>query len=159
MDDLEDVRARVTDLEVTRFTGGTLNAQEAKELLQKRIRRQSATAPFGNRAIELKETGRNIGYCGLNNLPQAGQGRIEVSYGLTRSFWGKGFATEAASAMIRFGFELANLEEIVAAVHPGNVASLRVVSKLGLRFEKKIHWPKQGEVNLYTLSRKEYFLR
>jgi ribosomal-protein-alanine N-acetyltransferase len=156
LEDWPEVYSRASDPEVVRFTGEVLSREEAKRLLQKRIDEQFAKAPLGGRAIVLKESGLNIGYCGLDHLPHSTEQQIELFYGLTRRFWGHGFATEAAAAMLKHGFCDLNLKGIVSAVHPDNLRSIKVAENVGLIYRKKIDWPAQGKVNLYGLSIEEY---
>jgi ribosomal-protein-alanine N-acetyltransferase len=155
MTDLPQVLARVRDPEVTRFTGGTVSPEKATRLFQQVIDRQAERFPFGHRAIVLRASQLNIGYCGLGDLPHVAEKLIEISYGLNREFWGQGYATEAATALLRHGFEELKLAEVVAAIHPQNVASIRVAEKLGLTYRKRINWPGQGQVNLYARSNNE----
>jgi [ribosomal protein S5]-alanine N-acetyltransferase len=55
--------------------------------------------------------------------------------------WGGGFATQAASAALDYGFEAARLTAIIGLVHPQNVASIRVLEKCGLTFkDRKVYW-------------------
>jgi RimJ/RimL family protein N-acetyltransferase len=56
---------------------------------------------------------------------------IELSYGIQRNAWGRGFATEASRAGLEFGFRVRGLPEIVALTYPDNLRSQRVVAKLG----------------------------
>jgi RimJ/RimL family protein N-acetyltransferase len=53
---------------------------------------------------------------------------------LDRPFWGKGYATEAALASVRFGFEQFHLDHLIALVHPENLASRRVIEKCGMAY-------------------------
>jgi RimJ/RimL family protein N-acetyltransferase len=80
-----------------------------------------------------------IGWAGLQYLPETDE--TEVGYLLGRAYWGKGLATEAACASVRFGFEDLGLPEIVGIVHPDNVASQRVLEKAGLaRVERTVYF-------------------
>jgi [ribosomal protein S5]-alanine N-acetyltransferase len=156
MEDLPDIYERVSNAEVTQYTGGMLTYQEAKEALIQKVLCQDIASPFGNRAVVLKSNNRNIGYCGLNPLSWLEAKPIEISYGLTRAYWDCGFATEAAAAMLECAFRIVRLPEIVAAIHPLNARSIRVARKLHLKFHSEMDWPKQGRVNLYRLTRKDY---
>lgn len=78
-----------------------------------------------------------LGYCGLRHLEEISQ--TEVLYGYGRANWGQGFATEAAQAGVRFGFEKAGLNQIIALAHPENLASRRVMEKLGMVYSGRIH--------------------
>ena len=72
-----------------------------------------------------------IGWCGLEYLPELRE--TEIAYLLSRAAWGRGYATEAAGAALRFGFESARLEELIGLVHPDNAGSIRVLEKIGMR--------------------------
>lgn len=76
-----------------------------------------------------------IGFCGLQ--PLAGTSDIEIGWWLGRAGWGKGLATEAAREALRDGFERVGLRRIVAIAQPQNRASIRVMEKLGMRFERE----------------------
>ena len=73
-----------------------------------------------------------IGWAGLQYLPELDE--TEVGFLLDRSHWGKGFATEAALAALKFGFEHFDLDHIIALVHPENRASQRVIEKCGMAY-------------------------
>jgi ribosomal-protein-alanine N-acetyltransferase len=75
-----------------------------------------------------------IGHCGLRYWPDSSD--VEVLYALARPYWGQGLATEGAGASLRYGFEHLGLQRIMAAAMVHNVASRRVLEKIGLRFEK-----------------------
>ena len=79
--------------------------------------------------------GRAIGFAGLaipSFLPQI-LPAVEVGWRLASGSWGRGYATEAARASVAFGFERLGLRSIVSVIEPGNVRSLRVAEKLGMR--------------------------
>jgi len=84
---------------------------------------------FGLWAVTLGVTGDLLGRCGLQVIPETDE--TEVDFLLARDAWGRGFATEAAREAIRFGFDR-GIERIVGIVHPDNVASRRVLEKIGL---------------------------
>ena len=80
-----------------------------------------------------------IGWCGLQFLPEFGE--TEVAYLLSRPYWGKGLATEAAWAAAQFGFQTLGLQRLVAIAHVENAASQRVIEKLGMsRVEQLYLW-------------------
>lgn len=91
---------------------------------------------YGHWAIVSRDHGGVLGWNGLEYLPEVSQ--TEVAYLLSRRAWGKGLATEAARAAIRFGFETAGLEKIIGLVHPDNTGSIRVLEKCGLTFSDRI---------------------
>jgi ribosomal-protein-alanine N-acetyltransferase len=87
---------------------------------------------FGWWAVETRNRQALIGWNGLQCLPDTQE--IEIGYLLSKAFWGKGLATEAATAGLRFGFENLELESIVGVVHPENAASQRVLQRIGMSF-------------------------
>jgi RimJ/RimL family protein N-acetyltransferase len=91
---------------------------------------------YGLWAVESKSSGEFIGRCGLQFLPDTGE--VEVDFILGREFWGRGFATEAARASLRYGFDELGLERVIGIVHLDNQASQRVLEKLAMeRVEQK----------------------
>jgi RimJ/RimL family protein N-acetyltransferase len=81
-------------------------------------------------AVELRSQNGLIGWNGLQFLPETGE--TEVGYLLGKPFWGQGLATEGARASLQYGFEHFDLETIIGITHPENIASQRVLEKLGL---------------------------
>ncbi len=74
--------------------------------------------------------GAFLGTCGFGEI-DLGRGRADVGYALAKPYWGQGFATEALSRVLAFGFERLGLAVIEASVLPDNRRSLRVLAKLG----------------------------
>ncbi len=96
-------------------------------------------ALFGERGFCLwklapREGGALIGFCGLQPLPETEE--IEIGWWLARAWWGCGLATEAARVAFRDGFERAGLRRIVAIAQPANTASIGIMQKLGMRFDR-----------------------
>lgn len=92
------------------------------------IARESSTG-ITRFAIELRETEEFIGFSGFKEI----SGWIDFGYRFSPKHWGKGYATEAGTAVIKFGWDDLQLGQVVAGVAPKNVASLSVLTKL--RFE------------------------
>lgn len=109
---------------------------EAKTQIQRRMalfeERQIAKFP-----IFLKESGEFIGTCGLEPVEIEGKGDVELGYRLCLRHWGRGYATEAAAAVLEHGFGKLRLRKISAFVLPQNRASLRILGKLGFRYERE----------------------
>ena len=84
-------------------------------------------------AVVEKSSGRIIGDCGI--FPAEGKGpEIEVAYRFARKSWGKGYASEAATTVLNYGFEKFNLDRIVAIAEVDNLASRRVMQKIGMTY-------------------------
>lgn len=111
-------------------------------------------------AVIDKADGRLIGWVGLGPLPIE-KAETEIFYGYSQDCWGKGFATEAAAALLRYGFETIGLKRIVAITLPGNPASSRVLEKIGMKFRWTVHdLPDDlaifDGVRYFSLTKKEY---
>jgi ribosomal-protein-alanine N-acetyltransferase len=94
------------------------------------------THGYGNWGILPDGEREIIGWAGLQYLPELSE--TEVGFLLDHPFWGKGYATEAALACLRFGFERFNLDHIIALIHPHNLASQRVIDKCGMTYEETL---------------------
>lgn len=108
---------------------------------------------FGAWAVWHKQSLSLIGFVALIHLD--GTTEVEVGYRLARDYWGKGFATEAARASLRHGFQDLALDRIVAVVQPENIASQRVLEKLGLKYEKDARYY-NADVKYYAIAREAY---
>ncbi len=94
-----------------------------------------------------------IGFCGLTACESAGE--AELLYGLAPAVWHRGLATEAARAMLRLGFEEHGLSRVVAVCDRPNAASIRVMERLGMRFEETVALP-LGEGVRYAITAAEW---
>ena len=83
-------------------------------------------------AVVPKEGAELIGWNGLQFLTETGE--TEVAYLLSKPYWGQGYATEAARAAIKYGFETLNLGQIIGLTHPENKASQNVLKKCGMGY-------------------------
>jgi ribosomal-protein-alanine N-acetyltransferase len=92
---------------------------------------------YGLWVVEGRESGDFLGHCGLRFVDELAE--VEVLYALAADSWGRGYATEAGAAAVRFGFEEAGLERILGLAFPENLASRRVMEKIGMRFEGERH--------------------
>ncbi|HTP43770.1 MAG TPA: GNAT family N-acetyltransferase [Candidatus Acidoferrum sp.] len=98
---------------------------------------------YGLYRVDLKENGDPIGICGL--LKRDALDDVDIGFALLEKFRGRGFATESAAAVMEYGRRALRLERIVAITSPDNDASIRVLGKIGLRFDKMIRMPGSSE--------------
>jgi [ribosomal protein S5]-alanine N-acetyltransferase len=89
---------------------------------------------FGLFMVELKDSGVPIGMCGL--IKRDSLEDVDIGYALLPRFWSQGYAYEAASAVMDYGCNVLNIPRIVGITAPDNQGSIRVLEKLGLRFDK-----------------------
>jgi RimJ/RimL family protein N-acetyltransferase len=163
LDDLEDIH-RILDIELSDADTGdegsqsrdgreqwlrwsVLNYEELAKLYQ---------PPYGDRAVVLKQSGELIGACGyaqvllpLGLLPSFDTGndaanQLNVSemglyYAFSPTHQRKGYATEAAQALVDYAFQQLQLQRIVATTSFDNAGSISVMAKLGMRIERNTH--------------------
>jgi ribosomal-protein-alanine N-acetyltransferase len=98
---------------------------------------------FGLYMVALRETGEAIGICGL--LKRDSLGDVDIGFAFLERFRKKGFAYEAAAAVMGYGRNALGLKRIVAITSADNDGSMRVLEKIGLRFEKTIRMPGSDE--------------
>jgi [ribosomal protein S5]-alanine N-acetyltransferase len=159
--DAPDIFAYASDPAVARYTTWpphpTVAATEAfvREVLQRYA--QGLVGPWG---IVHRDDGRLIGSCGFAYV-MAWHGRAEIAYALSRPYWGQGLMPEAVRAVFAFGFDTLHLNRIEARCELENVASERVMQKVGMQFEGVLrqHTQVMGsyrDLKLYSKLRSEW---
>lgn len=152
-DDFELIYRLSINPNVLKFINGgrVLSKEEIKKDLDKRL--QSTTDVFGYWMIFEKKSNDFIGWVVLKPLDQTQE--IEIGYRLLEEHWGKGFATEAASLIINYGFNTLNMDKISAVVLEKNLGSRKVLEKLGLTYIKKGNY--YGAKCMYYMLKKEMY--
>lgn len=105
--------------------------EEAKNILLNNILPQYENK-LGRWAMHIKSTQEFIGWCGLKYRPELDE--IDLGYRLMQKAWGKGLATEAAQHTLEYGFKTLNLNLITGRAHIENIASIKVLEKIGMDF-------------------------
>ena len=136
-EDIEPTYQMNLDPEVSKYTGdgGVVDRAEIERRITEDVMGDYRKHGFGRLAVTLKTENILIGFCGLKYLDDLDV--VDLGYRLNRNYWGQGFATEAAKVCLDFGFKKLNLSQIIGLVLPENIASIRVLDKLGFRFEKE----------------------
>jgi RimJ/RimL family protein N-acetyltransferase len=130
--DADWLAALYADPEVTRYLGGVKRRPQVEDMLKTRILDYYDAHPgLGIWLTIEKASGDRVGFHLLNNVQ--GESLIQVGFGLTASAWGRGYGTEMARAVLRYGFIDLRLPRIVGLASLGNVASRRVLEKIGLQ--------------------------
>ena len=91
---------------------------------------------FGLYLVELKETRVSIGICGLlkrDSLPD-----VDIGFAFLPCYWSRGYAFESAAAVMTYAREVLGLKRVVAITAPNNEGSIRVLQRLGMRFDRVI---------------------
>ena len=125
-----------SDIEVVRYMPWGPNTEDdTKAFVARAIAGQNEDPRTKHElAIVLREEGRLIGGCGIRVSAPSHKG-ADMGYCLHKEYWGAGYATEAADAVIAFGFERLGLHRIIATCDADNTASARVLEKVGMRKE------------------------
>jgi ribosomal-protein-alanine N-acetyltransferase len=135
MEDVGTLHHLWTDPEVRRFLWD--DEVIPYEMAEAAVR--EAVEGFGRHGFGLwiserrQHRGALIGFCGLRHLDDEPQ--VELLYGISPPEWGRGFATEVALAVLRYGFEWAGLTRVLGIADAGNLASRRVLEKIGMTVE------------------------
>ncbi|WP_283947833.1 GNAT family N-acetyltransferase [Streptomyces panaciradicis] len=158
-DDVAPMAAVNADPEVMRWIGdGSVRDARQTRLGIEAIEREWDAQGFGLFAVEIRSTGGLAGFTGLSVpdfMPEL-LPAVEVGWRLGRSHWGRGLATEAARAAVRFGFEVLRLERIVSVAQVGNGASERIMAKLGMHLVREAVDPSCGRrVRVFSLACEE----
>jgi RimJ/RimL family protein N-acetyltransferase len=104
---------------------------------------------FGLWLMELKETCAPAGVCGL--LKRDALEDVDIGYALVPEHWSRGYASEAASAVLAYARERLGLRRVVAITDAGNQSSIRLLEKLGFRYERMFSLPGDtSEVKLFA---------
>lgn len=147
--------AMVNDPEVTRFLppGPGPTTEDIPRIMGARLamERELGHAMW---AVDDKTTGTLVGQCGLRPVDQGAGPEIDLAYHLTRASWNKGYATEAAIAVIAYGLGPVGLDRIMAVVVPENIGSWRVMEKAGMRYEGLVDYYGLEGVKKYVADRK-----
>lgn len=96
-------------------------------------------------ALALKETGELVGFCGLNRpdlQPILGADAVEIGWRMARRYWGHGYVTEAANALLRHAFETLKLPEIVSFAVLENTRSTAVMQRIGMHYLRDFDHPR-----------------
>lgn len=150
--DVEEIHAIYCKYEVMKYAGGIRTRGQVENYIEKMLKSWEKNR-LGMWAITWKNEEKILGDGGLCFLDKSSE--IEVGYILDKPYWNLGLATEVAKASLRYGFEVLNLERIVAVASPKNLASRRVMEKVGMKYEKDAFYY-QSDVVYYSISKSDY---
>ena len=143
--------ALFTDAAVMKYVGdGVLTTEQAEAFWQK-LFEKLYPQNFNIWAIFAKEDSAYVGHAGIYPRPTRKEDWGFV-YFLNRKTWGKGYATEIARRIIKFGFEELNLAEVLATVDDEHSASIHVLEKAGMSF-KNYEYDEKGRFSVYSIKK------
>ena len=135
-DDAQYAHLVFSDREVMRYAAGDPDADLAATIGRlQRYGQIQAEHGFSKWAIWDRESGAYLGDAGLTVLAETGE--VELGYRLSREHWGRGLATEVARAWLDHALAQRKLPRIIAFADPYNPASVRVMEKIGMTFDRE----------------------
>ena len=154
--------AMAHDPVVTRYVhaGTPYSDAEIEEFLSRQARHEAELGVCMGAMVE-KNSGQVVGIAGIQPLGTTGQ--LEIGWWLMRDRWGRGYATEAGNAAMRHVFDALGRLRVAAIIDPGNEASVRVATRLGMRYDRRTtgaelgHRKPQIVVDLYIRERIDDF--
>lgn len=152
--DVPSIAALYADPEATRWMGGVRSHSDAAASVL-RMRDSFNERGWGTLAVHLLDSPECLGYCGVRPLSHTQD--VEIAFGIQRSHWGKGIATEASIACVSAAFATLSLRSIVATVYPENARSLAVIRKLKMKKDADVfgQWP-HSVAWLFRVTRDEW---
>ena len=136
---------------VIKYTGDIAfsNVEEAKIFLDNY--REYSLYHMGRWAVIEKSTNNFLGWCGLKFNSKTKY--ADIGFRFFEEYWNRGFATESSKACIKYGFEKLNLNTIIGRAMQQNTASIRVLEKIGLCFEKEIEFDACNKGVVYKIEK------
>jgi RimJ/RimL family protein N-acetyltransferase len=159
-DDVKPYAAINADPDVMRWIGdGSIRDEETTRANIAKFEAYWEAGGCGMFAVEVRETGELAGFTGFavpDFLPEV-MPAVEIGWRLGKSFWGRGYASEAAEAALRFGFEKGGLDRVVSIMKAANSPSERVMVKLGMRLDRELTDSRDGSpLKVYAITAEEY---
>mgnify|MGYP006177812117 CR=1 FL=1 len=156
LDDAEFILTLVNEPSFLRYIGDkkVRNLEDARQYILNGPVASYERNGFGLYKIELKESRTPIGMCGLlkrEELPEP-----DIGFSLLPDFWSKGFAFEAAAAVLQDASETLGLERILAITNVDNEASIALLERLGFAFDRLIQMPDGQQLKLFFLATKRH---
>lgn len=150
LDDAAFIFKLVNEPSWLRFIGdkNVRNLEDARNYLLTGPLDMYARFGFGMFLVELKDSGAQIGACGLlkrDTLPDP-----DIGYAFLPEFWGKGYAAEAAAAALDYGHRVHRLPRILAITSPDNERSIRVLENCGMRFQRMMDMTEKDQVKVFA---------
>lgn len=154
LEDLDDLWSLYCNPSITKYIPDAPRTRaEAREELEWHMYGHPKNPQLGLWATIHKEMEKFIGRCGLLPWTIDGQNEVEVAYTIAEEFWGQGLGTEAAQAILEYGFNKLNLSRLICLIDSENIASQKVAGNIGMTFEKEAR-DETGPFLIYSITRK-----
>ena len=151
--DADVIRELFNDASFLRFVGdrGVRTSEQARLYIESGPLASYACRGFGLNLVELKATGEAVGICGLlqrDELPAP-----DLGFALLPRFRSQGYAFEAAEAVLAHARHTLGLERVLAITSPDNAASIKILERLGFRFDRLVRLSAAGaDLKLFQLT-------
>lgn len=142
-----------SDIEVIQYTGDPPFKSEQDAYKTLKDYDHYKKYGYGRWAAIRKDDDVFVGWCGLKMNDDE---ILDIGYRFFKKFWGKGYATETAKASLKYGFEELNLEEIIGRAAKENIASIKVLEKLGMKYYKTAACEHISGAVYYKINKEEY---
>ncbi len=136
INDLDGLHKILSDKKTMSFWPAPFTTEQTKEWIERSIKSYTENE-FSRFAVELKESGKHIGDCGILISELDGKPKYDLGYIIYAEYWGKGYGTEAARSALEFAFNELGLSRMAANMDVNNLASIRVAEKIGMKKEKE----------------------
>ena len=160
-DHLDGLNVVNSDADVMRYLSGRPETREETSVFIERVKQRWAEFGYSWWSFIDKESGEIVGAGALQNLRRDAtlapdpHCPLEIGWRLRRDHWRKGLATEAARAIVAFGFNTIHADELYAVCHPDNVASANVMKRLGMQYAGLQTWYGK-DVATYQVTAQQY---
>jgi RimJ/RimL family protein N-acetyltransferase len=134
-DDAEALLDIFSDPIAMRYFGVVFNRARMDRWVQSNLEHEQQHG-FSLLSVILKDNGEVIGDCGLETDKIDGQTVVGIGFDFRRSYWGKGYATEAALAVLKYGFAQFDFDSIYGWIDPQNAPSRRVAERIGMTIDR-----------------------
>lgn len=148
--DVQNLMQIFSDPEAMKYYPSTKDENETIKWIDWTLRNYTSYGP-GLWIVEEKDTGEFLGQCGIVLQKVSGVVEMEIGYLFARRVWGNGYATEAALACKKYGFEELGLTRMVSLIDVNNVPSIKVAERIGMKWEKCTNKWGRG-VAVYSVS-------
>src|SRR5437773_7714910 len=158
IDDIENLFLLDSDAVVMKyFARPPLTDKNAvRSGIEKKMHYNKNNPGFGFWAVAEKKSNSFVGQFSLSHIEFDREKEIEIGFRFLQRFWGLGYATEMAHEVIKHGFKNSGLDKIVALTHPDNLASQKVIEKIGLKYIRDDFYYNTN-LRFYEITRKNSF--
>ena len=153
--DADAIYALRSDAEIMRYIREPQDRRETEKWIRL-VSSRWQKDKLGFCGVVEKETGKLAGWCGVWRLSETDE--VEIGYAIAKEFWRRGFATEAAEALLQYVFAQLKPDKITALADPKNTASRRVMEKLGMSFVRIDDFYERQLVQ-YAITKEEFSAR